>query len=143
MRLHHALLCCVTGFTLLSSTAFPQRKSNLAKQTKSLAYPNDDTTLKLPPGFCGTVFADGIGQSRHLVVSPSGLVYVKTRSGRYYGNDVPHAGGFLVALQDKNGTGKADVIARFGETRQSGGAGGTGIGLYQGWLYAETNDRIV
>jgi glucose/arabinose dehydrogenase/mono/diheme cytochrome c family protein len=35
------------------------------------------------------------------------------------------------------------VIERFGETVQSGGAGGTGIGLYKGSIYAEINDRIV
>ena len=141
MRLLQALL--IHAAALLSSVAFAQSESNLAKQTKSSACPNDDAALKLPPGFCATVFADDIGHARHLVVSPSGLVYVNTWSGRYYANDVPHAGGFLVALQDKNGTGKADVIERFGETVQSGGAGGTGIGLYQGWLYAEINDRIV
>jgi glucose/arabinose dehydrogenase len=142
MRLLQGSLCCVAGFALLSSTAFAQSKSNFAKQSNP-ACPNDDTALKLPPGFCATVFADGIGHARHVVVSPSGLVYVNTWSGRYYGNDVPHAGGFLVVLQDKNGIGKADVIERFGETVQSGGAGGTGIGLYRGWLYAEINDRIV
>ena len=49
-----------------------------------------------------------------------------------YGSDKPHDGGFLLALQDKAGTGKADVIERFGETVQSGGAGGTGIGIYKG-----------
>jgi glucose/arabinose dehydrogenase/mono/diheme cytochrome c family protein len=48
-----------------------------------------------------------------------------------------------VALQDKSGMGKADVIERFGETVQSGGAGGTGIGFYKGSIYAEINDRIV
>jgi glucose/arabinose dehydrogenase/mono/diheme cytochrome c family protein len=104
---------------------------------------NANAGLTLPRGFCATVFADGIGHARHLVVSPSGQVYVNTWSGRYYGNDVPPPGGFLVALQDKNGVGKADVIDRFGETRQSGGAGGTGIGLYRDWIYAEINDRIV
>jgi len=46
-------------------------------------------------------------------------------------------------LQDKSGRGKADVQERFGETEQSGGKGGTGIGLYKGALYAEINDRIV
>jgi glucose/arabinose dehydrogenase/mono/diheme cytochrome c family protein len=105
--------------------------------------PNDDTGLKLPSGFCATVFADSIGHARHMVVSPGGLVYVNTWSGSYYGNDTPPAGGFLVALQDKSGTGKADVIERFGETVQTGGAGGTGIGLYKSWIYAEINDRIV
>jgi hypothetical protein len=84
------------------------------------------------------VFADGIGHARHLVVSPSGSVSVNTWSGTYYGKDVPPAGGFLVALQDKNGAGKADVIERFGETAQSGRAGGTGVGMYKDWLYAES-----
>src|SRR5271167_4275827 len=112
-------------------------------QSASAACPENDTGLKLPVGFCATIFADGIGHARHLVVAANGVVYVNTWSGRYYGNDTPHAGGFLVALQDTNGAGKADVIQRFGETVQSGGAGGTGIGLYKGSLFAEINDKIV
>ena len=84
---------------------------------------HDDSGLKLPAGFCATVFAEGIGHARHLVVSPSEVVYVNTWSGDYYDFDKTHEGGFLVALQDKGGTGKADVIQRFGETVQSGGAG--------------------
>src|ERR1700689_3118863 len=107
------------------------------------ACPENDSGLKLPPGFCATVFADGIGHARHLVVASNGVVYVNTWSGRYYGNDTPHAGGFLVALQDTTGAGKADVNERFGETVPSGGAGGTGIGIYKGSIYAENNDRIL
>ena len=103
----------------------------------------DDSGLTLPAGFCATVFADGIGHARHLVVAESGVVYVNTWSGRYYGDDTPHAGGFLVALKDTTGSGKADVNERFGATVQSGGAGGTGIGIYKGWLYAELNDKIL
>ena len=102
-----------------------------------------DSGLELPSGFCATVFADGIGHARQMVVAPNGVVYVNTWSGRYYGNDTPHAGGFLVALRDTTGSGKADVTQRFGETVQSGGAGGTGIALYEGALYAEINDKIV
>ena len=117
--------------------------SNPAAEIKNQACPNDDSGLKLPAGFCATVFADEIGHVRHMIVAPSGVLYVNTWSGKYYGNDTPHAGGFLVALQDKSGTGKADVIERFGETVQSGGAGGTGIGMYKGSIYAESNDRIV
>jgi glucose/arabinose dehydrogenase/mono/diheme cytochrome c family protein len=107
------------------------------------ACPDSDTGLKLPPGFCASIFADAIGHARHLVVAPDGVVYVNTWSGRYYGNDTPHAGGFLVALKDTTGAGKADFNQRFGETVQSGGAGGTGIGLYKGALFAEINDEIV
>jgi hypothetical protein len=83
------------------------------------ACPTDDSGLTLPAGFCATVFADAIGHSRHLAVSDTGVVYVNTWSGRYYGNDTPHAGGFLVALKDSHGTGKADVNERFGETVSS------------------------
>jgi glucose/arabinose dehydrogenase len=114
-----------------------------AARFASATCPQDDSGLKLPAGFCATIFADGIGHARHLVVAPNGVVYVNTWSGRYYGNDAPHAGGFLVALQDTTGAGKANVNERFGETVQRGGAGGTGIGLYDGKLYAENNDKIV
>ena len=89
------------------------------------------------------MFADSVGHARHLVVAPNGVVYVNTWSGRYYGNDTPPAGGFLVALQDTKGNGRADVTIRFGESVQSGSAGGTGIALYHGALFAEVDDRIV
>src|ERR1700683_2948779 len=129
---------CVIGLT-----GWAQSPANPAKKTARASCPNDDGGLKLPSGFCATVFADGIGHARQMVVAPSGVLYVNTWSGRYDGNDTPHAGGFLVALQDKSGSGKADVIERFGETVQTGGAGGTGIGIYKGSIYAEINDRIV
>src|SRR6202142_754895 len=113
-------------------------------QTKSQDCSSSDSGLKLPAGFCATVFADNIGHARHLVVAPNGVVYVNTWSGDYYPpGDKPPAGGFLVALQDKTGAGKADVIERFGETLQTGGAGGSGIVLYKGSIYAELNDRIL
>jgi len=130
------------GWYASSPSAFAQGTLTKA-QSETASCPRDDSGLKLPAGFCATIFADGIGHARHLVVAPNGVVYVNTWSGRYYGNDTPHAGGFLVALQDTTGAGKADVNERFGETVQSGGAGGTGIGLYHGALYAEINDKIV
>jgi glucose/arabinose dehydrogenase/mono/diheme cytochrome c family protein len=128
---------------LNSSLALAQNTSDSGTGSRSQACPKDDTGLKLPAGFCATVFADGIGYARHMVVAPNGVVYTNTWSGEYYDNKPPHEGGFLVALQDKSGTGKADVIERFGETVQTGGAGGSGIGLYKGSIYAENNDRIL
>jgi glucose/arabinose dehydrogenase/mono/diheme cytochrome c family protein len=103
----------------------------------------DNGGLTLPPGFCATVFADSIGHARHLAVAPNGVVYANTWSGKYYGNDKPPSGGFLVALRDTSNDGRADQVVRFGDSVQSGGAGGTGIGLYHSKLYAEANDKIV
>src|ERR1700756_2375930 len=138
----YALILLATtsiGVSFLRANYRSNAHSGMGAQT----CPNDESGLKLPPGFCATVFADNIGHARHMVAAPNGVLYVNTWSGRYYGNDTPHAGGFLVALQDKTGSGKADVTQRFGETVQTSGHGGTGIGMYGSAIYAETNDRIV
>ena len=103
----------------------------------------DNGGLSLSPGFCATIFADNIGHARHMSVAANGVVYVNTWSGRYYGNDKPPAGGFLLALQDTKQAGRADVVKRFGDGVAEGSAGGTGIALYKNFVYAEENDRIV
>ncbi|HEX4485457.1 MAG TPA: c-type cytochrome [Terriglobales bacterium] len=138
MRLPRSITAAFCVFVVLA----PLRVVGSA-ETAGKGCPKDDSGLKLPAGFCATIFADDIGHARHLVVAPNGVVYVNTWSGDYYGNEKPRPGGFLVALQDKSGSGKADVIERFGETPQTGGAGGTGIGIFNGSLYAEINDKIV
>ena len=85
----------LAAMCMVSSLAPAHKPSNSAREAKGQACPNDDSGLSLPAGFCATVFAEGIGHARHMVVSPSGVLYVNTWSGRYYGNDTPHAGGFL------------------------------------------------
>jgi glucose/arabinose dehydrogenase/cytochrome c553 len=104
---------------------------------------NQETGITLSPGFCATVFADNLGHVRQMTVSSDNVVYANTWSGRYYHNDTPPAGGFLLALKDTSGSGKADVVKRFGPDKAAGAAGGTGIALYNGALYAELNDKIV
>lgn len=118
--------------------------ASTTEQVRSMSTcPANESALTLPAGFCASIFAEGLGHARHMVVSPSGALYVNTWSGDYYGKDPLPPGGFLVALKDSRATGKADSIVRFGETAETGGKGGTGIGLYNGYLYAEINDRIV
>jgi glucose/arabinose dehydrogenase/mono/diheme cytochrome c family protein len=140
-----SLLPAVAGLgAFFVCSSFVSDQPQAGAQTKSQACASDESGLKLPAGFCATIFADGIGHARQLVVAPNGVVYVNTWSGDYYPpGDKPPAGGFLVALQDKTGTGKASDTERFGETIQSGGAGGSGIALYKGSIYAELNDRIL
>jgi len=103
----------------------------------------DNSGLSLPKGFCATVFADKVGHARQMAVAPDGTLYVNTWSGVYYGNDTPVDGGFLVALKDTTGNGKADVNVRFGPDFANGAKGGTGIWQYKNWIYAEANDTIV
>ena len=107
------------------------------------ACPAADTAITLPSGFCATVFADDLGHVRHMVVAPDGVLYANTWSGRYYHNAAPPTGGFLIALRDTKGIGRADDVERFGPGAAQGAAGGTGIALYRNFIYAEVNDRIV
>src|SRR5256885_15189596 len=119
---------------VLATGAFLARQAKPATTKQVCA--DDNGGITLPTGFCATVFADNIGHARHLVVAPNGVVYVNTWSGRYYGNDTPPAGGFLVALQDTNGDGRADVPIRFGDRVATGRAGGAGLAFYSGAPYA-------
>ena len=142
-RPHLFVMVAPVVLCVVSSMVSAQNQPSARQKTKGVSCLHDNSGLKLPAGFCATVFADHIGHARHLVITPSGVVYVNTWSGPYYDFDKPPDGGFLVVLRDSTGTGKADVIERFGETVQTGGAGGVGIGLYKGSIYAEINDRIV
>jgi glucose/arabinose dehydrogenase/mono/diheme cytochrome c family protein len=138
-----AMTFYIIGLLLAPGASAAAREAPTTAPTATEACADDNGGITLPPGFCATVFADHIGHARHLVVAPNGVVYVNTWSGRYYHYDTPPAGGFLVALQDTIGDGRADVVRRFGETREEGSAGGTGIALYHGGQFAEVNDRIV
>lgn len=84
--------------------------------------------LTLPKGFVAVKFATGLGEARHIVVTPRGDVYVKLSSllngkGIYY-------------LHDSNGDGVADVQTGFGDFP------GTGIGIHDGYLYASSDTRV-
>ncbi len=131
-------LLCMSSFTLAACLG----AASVQAAEPATACPGDNAGLSLPPGFCATVFAAGLGHTRHLAVAPDGSVYVNTWSGRYYHNAKPHDGGFVVALKDTTGAGKADKIERFGMTPENGGHGGTGIFLYGGKVFVEEADKI-
>jgi glucose/arabinose dehydrogenase len=121
------------SLALLASTASAQ----------TAACPDSDAGISLSPGFCASIFADNIGHVRHMSFAPNGVLYVNTWSGRYFRYDTPPAGGFVVAIKDSKGTGKADVVQRFGQSAAEGSAGGSGVAFYNGAVYAEQNDKIL
>jgi glucose/arabinose dehydrogenase len=103
----------------------------------------DNGGITLSPGFCATIFADNLGHARQMAFGPDGVLYLNTWSGGYYQDGKPPDGGFLVALKDTKGDGRADMIERFGDGVAQGSAGGTGIRIYNGGLFAEQNDKII
>jgi glucose/arabinose dehydrogenase len=84
--------------------------------------------LQLPDGFCATLFADSVRGVRHIAIAPNGDVFVNVQ-----GNSSPG----ILALRDTNRDGKADVRQRYP------GAGGTGIGLADNYLYATSTNSII
>jgi hypothetical protein len=111
-----------TAIVLAAGAWFGQ---SAAEAAPAGACPGGDTGITLSPGFCATVFADNLGHVRHLAVAADGTVYANTWSGRYYHNDTPPPGGFLLALKDSGATGHADIVKRFAESVADGAAGGT------------------
>lgn len=96
----------------------------------------DNGGITLPDGFCASVFADLSGGPRHIVVAPNGDVFVQ-RLESEGGLEKGSGEGGIVALRDLNHDGRADTSVSFGE------AGGTGIGLHGGYLYADAKSSIV
>jgi glucose/arabinose dehydrogenase len=98
---------------------------------------DDNGAIKLPPGFCATVFVDDVGGARHLVVAENGDVFValQTAPDRTEQGAAPTGG--ILALRDADRDGKAEVRELFGDL------GGTGIGLHNGYLYADAKTAIV
>jgi glucose/arabinose dehydrogenase len=83
----------------------------------------DNVGLKLPAGFCASMFADTLRGARHLVFAPNGDVFVSSQ-GRGTGG--------IVALHDMSHSGQADM-------RQSFATGFTSseVALFEGYLYTE------
>jgi glucose/arabinose dehydrogenase/mono/diheme cytochrome c family protein len=138
-----ALSCLASVFAVALFSATGSQALAQTSGAANNACPGDNGGITLSPGFCATVFADNLGHVRQMAVAPNGVLYANTWSGRYYRNDTPPPGGFLIALKDNKGTGRADVIDRFGPGVPQGSAGGTGVDLYNGYVYAEENDKIV
>src|SRR5262245_44764934 len=88
----------------------------------------DNAGLKLPPGFCASIFADSVNGVRQIVVAPNGDLVISMQ-GRA-------AGGILV-LRDSKKTGHADSRQQF-----STGYSSAQVALFDGHLYAEASPPI-
>ena len=107
--------------------------NHLQKPAKSAPASPADVVLKLPSGFTSTVFADGLGHSRHLVVTKGGH-RVRKAQQQYVKN-----GRGIVCLQDTNGDGKADPD--YGLLATTEGPGSRSL-LKNGYLYASSDQEI-
>jgi glucose/arabinose dehydrogenase len=84
----------------------------------------DNAGLKLPPGFCATIFADSVNGARHMWVAPNGDVFVSAQGS---GSD----GGIWV-LRDDNHDGRADRRVKF-----ASGFNSSEVAQFAGYLYSD------
>jgi len=111
-----------TLLILIVATACNNNEKNPAARATS------ETPITLPGGFSATVFADSLGEPRHIVCNSNGDIFVKLQS-------VKNGRGIL-RLRDTNNDGVADEITGFGNY------GGTGIAIKNGYLYATSDDDV-
>ena len=95
----------------------------LAAQTAKCA--PDNAGLKLPTGFCATVFADTVRGARQIAVAPNGDVIVASQGNRGQG-----AG--IIVLRDADKDGVAEVRQAF-----ASGFASSHVAFFEGSLYAE------
>jgi glucose/arabinose dehydrogenase len=114
-----------TGFGLMLATF-----SGLMLHGATPACDPDNGGLKLQPGFCALLTADGIGPARHIAVADNGDVYVALIGG---GRNQPSG---IVALRDTKGNGHLDMKESFGEGST------TGIALHHGYLYVAKKNSV-
>jgi glucose/arabinose dehydrogenase len=89
----------------------------------------DNEELTLPTGFVSQVVADSLGEARHVIVNSNGDIYITLRNLKN--------GAGVVGLRDINNDGVADMIKYFGRFS------GTGIGIYNGYLYVGGDTIVV
>ena len=113
---------------VLSGCANNNSEKKDAGEKNTAVEKKDEVAITLPPGFTATVFADDLGQARHIVVNDNGDVYTKVKK-LYKGNGI-------IRLRDANKDGVAEDITGFGNYS------GTGIALKNGFLYASSDENI-
>jgi len=94
----------------------------------AFTYQPKEEELKLPSGFSAQVFANEVGEARHLTVTPQGNVYVKLAK--------LNNGSGIVYLQDADKNGKSEKRSSFGAYT------GTGMALSGDYLYASSDEEI-
>ncbi|QES89714.1 sorbosone dehydrogenase [Rhizosphaericola mali] len=88
----------------------------------------DSSGINVPDSFVAKIFADSIGETRHIVVSQNNVVYIKLMALK--------DGKGIAILKDRNNDGVADQLKYFGDFA------GTGIDIYDNNLYASSDEGI-
>ncbi len=124
-NIKNTLLLILSVFIVISCSSSTESPT---AQLANYNFPADNSGLTLPDGFSAMQVADSLGEARHMAVAENGDIYVSLRRQAN--------GGGIVALRDTDGDGVADRKEYFGDHS------GTGIGIYNGYLYASSTTEV-
>jgi len=102
--------------------------SETENETSQLQPDADNGGISLPDGFGAIVAADTLGKAGHMAALPNGDLYVQLRRSQ--------DGVGIIAMRDSDHDGKFEEQVGFK------GVGGTGIGIYNNYLYASTSTSV-
>lgn len=123
-----SLLLSLAGAAMLSMLSAPVAAAQARGQCAA-----DNAGLKLPAGFCASIFSDTLRGARHMWIAPNGDVYVASQGG---GRGAGHGGVWL--LRDENHDGVADSRVRL-----ASGFNSSEVRMFDGYLYAENMTGVV
>ena len=137
MRIFPAMLTVLVLGPLLACRAPAQLQ---VQANNTLACAADNAGLKLPDGFCATIFAEGVPRARHMTVAGNGDVFVITNRGGG-GNQAagapPAPAPGIYRLRDADRDGKAELVERVADGI------GTGVLIANNALYAENGGAVI
>jgi glucose/arabinose dehydrogenase/mono/diheme cytochrome c family protein len=119
----------IISFILVVLGACNQPSEKATKKSPTILPDHDNGRITLPENFGALVVADTLGRGRHLVVSDGGEVYIHLAK-------LTDDGYGILALQDSDGDGRAEIIREYGNIT------GTGIKLHKGYLYFSSRTEI-
>lgn len=121
-----SLFITALGIAIIAGCSSGSEQSVESAETEMLFQDNGE--LDLNTGFHATVVADSTHKNaRHIVINDNGDIYVKFRSSKVNG---------VMALRDSDNDGSADDKQEFSTLV------GTGIDIYEGYLYASTKSEV-
>ncbi|QIP14409.1 sorbosone dehydrogenase [Spirosoma aureum] len=127
-NLFFTVACLLTALAAHGSTGAAPTDAPPSRSTRSSSKAIVASDLKLPVGFSATIMAEGLGSTRHLVITKTGTIYVKLSKLK--------DGKGIYRLRDTDKDGVIDEQVGFGDYP------GTGIYLKNGYLYTSSNTSI-
>jgi glucose/arabinose dehydrogenase len=127
-NLFFTVACLLTALAADGSTGASPTDAPPSRSTRSSSKAIVASDLKLPVGFSATIMAEGLGPTRHLVITKTGTIYVKLSKLK--------DGKGIYRLRDTDKDGVIDEQVGFGDYP------GTGIYLKNGYLYTSSNTSI-